>query len=125
MQIKSVEQQFSMRHRVERIAGSVDDINARIVRLADMLNIDLDSETDRQRVYRLDGMDETNFYRQVRMQELRALLVMRYGMIRHCATFLGAAATRSLFIGDEEQAAGNNPSAESACGDVRLLFGLA
>lgn len=112
-----------MRRRVERIAISVEDINARIARLTQMLSLDLSTETDMLRVFRLEGADEGNRHRQQRLEELRALMVMRYGMIRHCAQSLGMAATRSLFIGAEEPSpdARRDPCTSGA--DLRHLFG--
>jgi len=123
IEIESGAYRFSMRHRVERIALSVEDLSMRIARLTQMLSLDLSQDTDMLRVFRLDGVDESSRHRQQRMEELRGLLVMRYGMIRRYAQSLGAPATRSLFVCAQEQLAvrGLNPRVSGA--DVSRLFG--
>ena len=102
MQIESRTHRFSMYHRVDRIALSVESLNMRISRLTQMLSLDLSQEADLLRVLRLDGAEENSRHHQRRLQELHALLVMRYDMIKHYAQSLGVAATRSLFLGSSD-----------------------
>lgn len=110
-----------MHHRVERIASSVDNINQRITRLTRMLNLGLDTEADMLRLFRLEGTDAGSPQRP-QLEELRALVVMRYDMINHCVQSLGMSATRSLFVGADEApvSEGGQPCASGP--DVFHLF---
>ncbi|NYT24363.1 hypothetical protein H0A73_12205 [Alcaligenaceae bacterium] len=104
---------------------SVKGIDARITHLTHMLGLDLSQEANILRVYRLEGAGAGGRHHGQGMEELRALLVIRYSMIQQCAQSLGLAATRSLFVRTDKQSMvkGVNPDASAA--DVRHLFGEA
>lgn len=107
--------------RVERLSESIERLNARIARLAVALNVSLDKESDIERALQCDAGPVASG-RQRRMQEeLRGLLVLRYGMATSYTQKLGAEVTRDLFIYAEEklQREGFRPGADGI--DLRAL----
>lgn len=106
---------------------SVKGIDARITHLTHMLGLDLSQEANILRVYRLEGAGAGagGRHRGQSMEELRALLVIRYSMIQQCAQSLGLAATRSLFVRTDEQSMVKGVNSDASAADVRHLFGEA
>lgn len=123
MDMETGTQILSTRYRVERMAISVEAISARIARLAEMLGLDLRQESEVQRVLGLDGADSGDARRQHMLQELHALLVMRYGIAKRYAQDVGVAATRSILLCAQEQFVRDGFAPGSSGADVSRLFG--
>lgn len=106
---------------VQRLSESVERLNARIARLAVALDVSLEKDIDIE--HALQRSTQTNATpRERRMrEELRGLLVLRYGVAMRYTQKLGAEVTRDIFIYAEEklQREGFRPGADGI--DLRAL----
>lgn len=114
---------LSARYRVERMAGSVEVISARIARLAEMLGMDLRQDSEVQRVLALEGAkDGGDARRQRQVRELHALLVMRYSLTRRYVQDVGVAATRSILLCAQAQFVREGFEPGSSGANLQRLF---
>ncbi|MDR0214880.1 MAG: hypothetical protein LBJ15_12835 [Comamonas sp.] len=121
MQTEDKTTELALSARVERLSESIERLNARIARLATALDVSLEKESDIERALQCDGAVAAGG-RQRRMQEeLRGLLVLRYGVTMRYTQKLGAEVTRDLLIYAEEklQREGFRPGADGI--DLRAL----
>lgn len=121
---------------LERMSDSVERLSARIARLAEMLGVDLQNESEIDRLLNMDGGIPGGYERRRsaaptpgperrksnQQEELRALLVLRYGMSRRFVDRIGVQATRHVLTNAQDQLEldGFKPGASGA--DVRRLF---
>ncbi|MDR2324887.1 MAG: hypothetical protein LBE51_05695 [Acidovorax sp.] len=121
MQTEDKTTELALSARVERLSESIERLNARIARLATALDVSLEKESDIERALQCDAAVQGGG-RQRRMQEeLRGLLVLRYGVTTRYTQKLGAEVTRDLLIYAEEklQREGFRPGADGI--DLRAL----
>ena len=121
MQIEDKTTELALNARVERLSESIERLNARIARLATALDVSLEKDSDIERALQCDSAAAAGG-RQRRMQEeLRGLLVLRYGVTTRYTQKLGPEVTRDLFIYAEEklQREGFRPGADGI--DLRAL----
>lgn len=126
--------------QLQRMSSSVEEISARIARLAKTLDVDLQNENELNRVLSLDGgggvpAQERRAAATAALppgsperrkahlqQELRALLVMRYGIATHYVEEVGVTAARHILVNAQDQLEreGFKPGASGA--DLRRVF---
>lgn len=106
---------------LRRMGDSVHALSARIARLAVNLGVDLENESDLERVMHIDaarvpdrrvtpdrraasraGMSPDRRKSHMR-EELRGLLVLRYGVARSYVDRVGVDATRHILVAAQEQ----------------------
>ncbi|WP_370680849.1 hypothetical protein [Comamonas sp. GB3 AK4-5] len=122
MQTEDKTTELALSARVERLSESIERLNARIARLATALDVSLEKDSDVERALQCDAAVVQGGGRQRRMQEeLRGLLVLRYGVTTRYTQKLGPEVTRDLFIYAEEklQREGFRPGADGI--DLRAL----
>lgn len=105
--------------RLHRMTSSIEAINARIVRLAIALDVSLQSNDEVVRVMSLpqasavprDSQISAESLMAHKREELRGLLVLRYGVESRYVEQVGVIATRQILIEAEEHLArkGFNP----------------
>lgn len=103
-------QAASQDRRLHRMTSSFVDINARIVRLAIALDVSL--QNDDEVTQAMCRHEETSNRLLInKREELRGLLVLRYGMQTQYVDEVGIVATRQILIEAEEHLArkGFNP----------------
>jgi hypothetical protein len=121
---------------LERMSDSVERLSARIARLATILDVDLQNDSEINRVLNMDGGAPDGYERRRsaspppgperrksnQQEELRALLVLRYSMSRRYVDRIGVQATRHVLVNAQDQMEldGFKPGASGA--DVRRLF---
>ncbi len=121
---------------LQRMSESVEQLSARIARLATILGVDLQNDSEIHRVLNIDGGAPGGYERRRsasqppgperrksnQQEELRALLVLRYSMSRRYVDRIGVQATRHVLVNAQEQMEldGFKPGASGA--DVRRLF---
>lgn len=128
--------------QLRRMSASVQDLSARIARLAVALGVDLENESELERVLCIDavrvpvpdrrvtpdrraasrvGMSPDRRKSHMR-EELRGLLVLRYGVARSYVDRVGVDATRHILVSAQEQLVreGFRPGADGA--NLRRLF---
>lgn len=121
MQTENTTTELALQEHVERLSASIERLNARIARLATALDVSLDKDSEVERVLQRDT-NAPGDTRQHRMrEELRGLLVLRYGVTTRFTQKLGAEVTRDLFIYAEEKLLreGFRPGADGI--DLRAL----
>lgn len=121
MQTENTTTELALQEHVERLSASIERLNARIARLATALDVSLDKDSEVERVLQRDTSAPGDA-RQYRMrEELRGLLVLRYGVTTRFTQKLGAEVTRDLFIYAEEKLLreGFRPGADGI--DLRAL----
>lgn len=125
--------------QLQRMSASVSEVSARIARLAKTLDIDLQNEHELNGILRLDGGGVPAKERRIAAtqalprgsperrkahlhQELRALLVMRYGIATRYIEEVGVAATHHILISAQNKMErdGFKPGASGA--DVRRII---
>lgn len=116
--------------RLQRMESSLEELNARIARLAIGLGVSLKNENELAGVIRqfqvqaeLPELQSTPERRlAAKWTELRGLLVLRYGVERRFVDQVGATATRQLLVEAEERLArvGFEPGADGI--DLHRLF---
>lgn len=121
MQTENTTTEQALNEHVQRLSESIERLNARIARLAVALDVPLEKDIDID--HALQRSTQTNSTpRERRMrEELRGLLVLRYGVATRYTQKLGAGVTRDLFIYAEEklQREGFRPGADGI--DLRAL----
>ena len=129
-----------MASHVERMSSSVEEPSARIARLASALNVDLQNESELNRVLGLQsggapGGVERRANRDAALppgsperrkahlwHELRALLVLRYDMAARYVDEVGVTATRNILVNAQEQLEREGFKPGAAGADVRRSF---
>ena len=121
---------------LQRMSESVEHLSARIARLATILGIDMQNDSEIDRLLNMDGGAPGGHERRVsarppagperrksyQKEELRALLVLRYRISRRYVDRVGVQATRSILVNAQDQLEleGFKPGAAGA--DLRRLF---
>ena len=121
---------------LQRMSTSVEQLSARMARLAKSLDIDLESESEIDRLLNMDGGAPGGYERRQsarpaagperrksnQREELRALLVLRYRQSRRFVDRVGVEATRSILVNAQDQLEldGFKPGASGA--DLRRVF---
>ena len=104
MQTENTTTELALQEHVQRLSESVERLNARIARLAVALDVALDKDSEVERVLQRETNAAGESPRQRRMrEELRGLLVLRYGVTTRYTQKLGAEVTRDIFIYAEEK----------------------
>ena len=124
---------------LQRMSGSIEQLSARIARLASALDVDLQNESELDRVLNMDGGGAPAHERRAAAnsalpagsperrkshlrEELRGLLVLRYGVARSYVDRVGVDATRHILVSAQEQLVreGFKPGADGA--NLKRLF---
>jgi hypothetical protein len=101
MQTDQSQEEASRAQRLDRMTLSFEAINARIVRLAIALDISLQSDDEvTQAMCR--HQSTSDFLIANKREELRGLLVLRYGIQTRYVDEVGIVATRQILIEAEE-----------------------
>lgn len=128
--------------QLRRMSASVRELSARIARLATSLGVDLENEAELERVLHIDAGRAPSPDRRVSpdrraesrtsmspdrrkahlREELRGLLVLRYGVARSYVDRVGVDATRHILVSAQEQLVreGFKPGADGA--NLKRLF---
>ena len=116
--------------RLQRMESSIEELNARIARLAIALGVSLKNEDELARViHQLQtqvephGVQSTSDHRLAsKRAELRGLLVLRYGVEQRFVDQIGATATKQILANAEEHLVrvGFEPGADGI--DLRNLL---
>lgn len=121
---------------LQRMSTSVEQLSARIARLAKILSVDMQSDSEIDRLLNMDSGAGGDYARRLsarppagperrksyQQEELRALVVLRYRVSRRFVDRVGVKATRSILVNAQDQLEldGFNPGAAGA--DLRRLF---
>lgn len=123
-------------NHLRRMSDSVHELSARIARLATSLGVDLENEAELERVMHIDavrvpvpdrratpraGMSMDRRKAHLR-EELRGLLVLRYGVARSYVDRVGVDATRHIFVAAHEQLVREGFKPGAAGASMRRLF---
>lgn len=101
MQTDQSQEEASRAQRLDRMTSSFEAINARIVRLAIALDISLQSDDEvAQAMCRHQSTSDLLMAN--KREELRGLLVLRYGIQTRYVDEVGIVATRQILIEAEE-----------------------
>lgn len=121
MQTENTTTELALQEHVERLSASIERLNARIARLATALDVSLDKDSEVERVLQRDTSAPGDTRQHRMREELRGLLVLRYGVTTRFTQKLGAEVTRDLFIYAEEKLLreGFRPGADGI--DLRAL----
>jgi len=121
MQTENTTTELALQEHVERLSASIERLNARIARLATALDVSLDKDSEVERVLQRDTSAPGDARQHRMREELRGLLVLRYGVTTRFTQKLGAEVTRDLFIYAEEKLLreGFRPGADGI--DLRAL----
>lgn len=124
---------------LQRMSNSVEEISARIARLAKTLDVDLQNESELERVLNMDGGGAPAHERRAAAnsalpagsperrkshlrEELRGLLVLRYGVTRRFVDRVGVDATRHILVNAQDQLEREGFKPGAAGADLRRLF---
>ncbi len=124
---------------LQRMSSSVEEISARIARLAKTLDVDLQNESELERVLNMDGGGAPAHERRAAAnsalpagsperrkshlrEELRGLLVLRYGVTRRFVDRVGVDATRHILVNAQDQLEREGFKPGAAGADLRRLF---
>ena len=121
MQTENTTTEQALNEHVQRLSESIERLNARIARLAVALDVSLAKDSDIDHALQRD-LASSSAPRERRMrEELRGLLVLRYGVTTRYTREMGASVTRDLLIYAEEklQREGFRPGADGV--DLRAL----
>ena len=121
---------------LQRMSSTVEQLSARIARLATILGVDMQNDSEIDRLLNMDaGVADAHARRlsarpaagperrkSYQHEELRALVVLRYRVSCRFVDRVGVHATRSILVNAQDQLAldGFKPGAAGA--DVRRLF---
>ena len=121
---------------LQRMSTSVEQLSVRIARLAKILSVDMQSDSEIDRLLNMDSGAGGDYARRLsarppagperrksyQQEELRALVVLRYRVSRRFVDRVGVKATRSILVNAQDQMEldGFKPGASGA--DVRRLF---
>ena len=94
--------QQALQEHVGRLSFSVEQINARIARIAQTLHVSLDKDSDIEHALQRSTSSSGDARQRRLREELRGLLVLRYGMATSFSQKLGSSLTRELFAYAEE-----------------------
>ncbi|MBV7420727.1 MULTISPECIES: hypothetical protein [Comamonas] len=121
MQTENTTTELALQEHVERLSASIERLNARIARLATALDVSLDKDSEVERVLQRETSAPGDTRQHRMREELRGLLVLRYGVTTRFTQKLGAEVTRDLFIYAEEKLLreGFRPGADGI--DLRAL----
>ena len=123
MQTENTTTELALQERVQRLSESVERLNARIARLAVALDVALDKDSEVERVLQRETNAAGESPRQRRMrEELRGLLVLRYGVARSVVNRVGVDAARHIMESAQDQLVreGFKPGADGA--NLKRLF---
>ena len=121
------------------MSGSIEQLSARIARLASALDVDLQNESELDRVLNMDGGGAPAHERRAAAnsalpagsperrkshlrEELRGLLVLRYGVTRRFVDRVGVDATRHILVNAQDQLEREGFKPGAAGADLRRLF---
>lgn len=124
---------------LQRMSGSIEQLSARIARLASALDVDLQNESELNRVLNMDGGGAPAHERRAAAnsalpagsperrkshlrEELRGLLVLRYGVTRRFVDRVGVDATRHILVNAQDQLEREGFKPGAAGADLRRLF---
>ena len=124
---------------LQRMSGSIEQLSARIARLASALDVDLQNESELDRVLNMDGGGAPAHERRAAAnsalpagsperrkshlrEELRGLLVLRYGVARSYVDRVGVDATRHILVNAQDQLEREGFKPGAAGADLRRLF---
>ena len=124
---------------LQRMSGSIEQLSARIARLASALDVDLQNESELDRVLNMDGGGAPAHERRAAAnsalpagsperrkshlrEELRGLLVLRYGVTRRFVDRVGVDATRHILVNAQDQLEREGCKPGAAGADLRRLF---
>lgn len=124
---------------MQRMSGSIEQLSARIARLASALDVDLQNESELDRVLNMDGGGAPAHERRAAAnsalpagsperrkshlrEELRGLLVLRYGVTRRFVDRVGVDATRHILVNAQDQLEREGFKPGAAGADLRRLF---
>lgn len=124
---------------LQRMSGSIEQLSARIARLASALDVDLQNESELDRVLNMDGGGAPAHERRAAAnsalpagsperrkshlrEELRGLLVLRYGVARRFVDRVGVDATRHILVNAQDQLEREGFKPGAAGADLRRLF---
>jgi hypothetical protein len=121
---------------LQRMSDSVEQISARIARLATVLDIDLQSDSEINRLLNMDGGAPNGYERRqsampppgperrksYQQEELRALLVLRYRVSRRYVDRIGIQAARHVLVSAQDQLERDGFKPGAAGTDLRRLF---
>ena len=124
---------------LQRMSGSIEQLSARIARLASALDVDLQNESELDRVLNMDGGGSPAHERRAAAnsalpagsperrkshlrEELRGLLVLRYGVTRRFVDRVGVDATRHILVNAQDQLEREGFKPGAAGADLRRLF---
>ena len=124
---------------LQRMSGSIEQLSARIARLASALDVDLQNESELDRVLNMDGGGAPAHERRAAAnsalpagsperrkshlrEELRGLLVLRYGVTRRFVDRGGVDATRHILVNAQDQLEREGFKPGAAGADLRRLF---
>ena len=117
----------ALAHHLQRMSASIEQLSARIARLASALDVNLQNESELDRVLNLDASgaaaQASPDRRKVQMrEELRGLLVLRYGVARRYVGRVGVNATRHILVNAQDQLERDGFKPGAAGADLRRLF---
>lgn len=122
---------------LQRMCASVEELSARIARLATALGVDLQNESEVDRVLNMDGGAPNAHERRLSnlpppgperrkshlQEELRGLLVLRYSVARRYVGRVGVDATRHILVNAQDQLEREGFKPGAAGADLRRVFG--
>lgn len=121
---------------LQRMSDSVERLSARIARLATVLDVDLQNDSEINRLLNMDGGVPNGYERRQsampppgperrksnQQEELRALLVLRYKVSRRYVDRIGVQATRHVLVNAQDQLERDGFKPGAAGADLRRLF---
>ena len=139
MPTESARTEEALAAHLQRMSGSIEQLSARIARLASALDVDLQNESELDRVLNMDGGGAPAHERRAAAnsalpagsperrkshlrEELRGLLVLRYGVTRRFVDRVGVDATRHILVNAQDQLEREGFKPGAAGADLRRLF---
>ena len=121
---------------LQRMSDSVERLSARIARLATVLDVDLQNDSEINRLLNMDSGAGGDYARRLsarppagperrksnQQEELRALLVLRYKVSRRYVDRIGVQATRHVLVNAQDQLERDGFKPGAAGADLRRLF---
>lgn len=121
MQTEEKTTELALNARVQRLSESIERLNARIARLSVALDVPLEKDIDIDHALQRDTSQGGDVRQRRMREELRGLLVLRYGVTTRYTQKFGREVTRDLFVYAEEKlrCEGFRPGADGI--DLRAL----
>ncbi|MDD2713326.1 MAG: hypothetical protein PHU77_10470 [Simplicispira sp.] len=127
----------ALAEHLQRMCASVEELSARIARIATALDVDLQNESELERALSLDGGVANAHERRMSAlpppgperrkshlkEELRGLLVLRYSVARRYVGRVGVDATRHILVNAQDQLEREGFKPGAAGADLRRVFG--